>query len=57
LTEWVPETNVLAEAVNGGTIKLSLAKHLGLPASPACSHWGGLQKPEFTATEWPLRLK
>jgi len=56
LTEWVPGNDVLAEAVNEETIS-SLAKHLGLLHQLQCSHWGGLQKPEFTATEWPLRLK
>jgi|TARA_R100001143_G_scaffold58192_3_gene55943 hypothetical protein len=56
LTRWLPGNDVHALAVNQHTIK-SLAKHLGSVHQQQHSKWGNVQQPQFTAAEWPLRLK
>lgn len=56
LTKWLSGTDLHASAVTNDMIK-SLSRHIGLLHQQQHPQWGSLQQPEFTATDWPLRLK
>ncbi|MBL1458080.1 MAG: phosphotransferase [Methylophaga sp.] len=56
LARWLPGDDVEPSAITPLTIK-SLANHLGLMHQQQHPQWGSLQQPEFTAIDWPLRLK
>lgn len=56
LTKWLPGNDFHSSAVTNDTIR-SLASHLGQLHQQQYSHWGSLQQPVFTATDWSLRLK
>lgn len=56
LTRWLSGEDVDASAVTALAIK-SLANHIGLMHQQQHPQWGSLQQSEFTAEDWPLRLK
>ncbi|MDO8827126.1 phosphotransferase [Methylophaga sp.] len=56
LTKWLSGDEVNASMLNLETIK-SLASHLGRLHQQQLPQWGSLQQPEFTAKDWPFRLK
>ncbi|MCL5975012.1 MAG: aminoglycoside phosphotransferase family protein [Gammaproteobacteria bacterium] len=56
LARWLPGEDGDTSAVTALTIK-SLANHIGLMHQQQHPRWGSLQQSEFTAEDWPLRLK
>lgn len=56
LTKWLSGDEVNASKLSLDTIK-SLASHLGHLHQQQLPQWGSLQQPEFTAKDWPLRLR
>lgn len=56
LAKWLPGNDVQTSRITSVTVT-SLAKHLGLLHQQQHSHWGCLQQPRFSATEWSLRVK
>ncbi|HBX60224.1 MAG TPA: hypothetical protein DEG65_08910 [Methylophaga sp.] len=56
LARWLPGEDVDPSSVTALTIK-SLANHIGLMHQQQHPRWGSLQQPEYTAEDWPRRLK